>query len=328
MTILGVTPTAGAGARPDEPRAIRSTPSRADRLFRGTTALAAGTSLVIIVTTASFLAWKAHPALSKVGYWEFLTTSVWNPTAGRVGVGGLLLGTALIALIALLVAVPLGVGLALFVCEYSPGRLRRPLTSAVDLLAALPSIVFGMWGLFALQGPLAGIAQWLADHLGSIPLFRAEHGDQLTRSAFIGGVVVGIMILPIVTSVSRDVMTQCPREQCEGALALGGSRWGMIRAVLFPFSRSGIVGAVLLGFGRALGETIAVAIIVAYQPEVNWRVLTQGGGSIAQLIALRFGEAQKFEISALIAAGLALFIVTLFVNLGARTIVRRARSAT
>jgi len=324
MTTLGVP---APGSITDEPRRIRSTPSVADRTFRGLTAAAAAASLVIIVTTAVFLTWKAQPALREAGYWDFLTTSVWNPAAGKFGVGGLLIGTALIAVVALMVAVPLGIGLALFVTEYAPPRVRRPLTSAVDLLAALPSIVFGMWGLFALQGPLVGVAQWMADHLGAVPLFRGEQGDQLGRSGFIGGVVVGIMILPIVTSVSRDVMSQCPREQCEGALALGGSRWGMIRSVLLPFSRSGIVGAILLGFGRALGETIAIAIIVSLQYQANTQVLTEGGGSIAQVIAIKFGEAQSLEASALVAAGLALFVVTFVVNLGARTIVRRARSS-
>jgi phosphate transport system permease protein len=323
-TILGVD-----APRPDrdQPRRLGGAVPRADRIFHGVAGAAAGTSLIIICTTAFFLAWGARDALSKTGIWSFVSGSVWNASAGRFGVGGVLVGTVLIALVALLVAVPLGLGLALYVNEYAPPWLRRPLTSAVDLLAALPSLIFGMWGLFALQGPLVGFAQFFADHLSAVPFFRAEHGDALSKSGFIGGVVVGLMILPVVTSVTRDVMSQCPREQCEGALALGGSRWGMIRSVLLPFSRSGMVGAILLGFGRALGETIAVAILVAFQIEANTRVLTTGGGSISELIAVKFGEAKPLEMSALIAAGFALFLVTLVVNLGARTIVRRARSA-
>jgi phosphate transport system permease protein len=202
------------------------------------------------------------------------------------------------------------------------------LVSAVDLLAALPSVIYGMFGLFVLLGPLQGYSQWLANHLSAIPLLRADRGVTLTRSIFDCGVIVGIMIIPIITSVTRDVMAQCPREQCEGALALGGSRWGMVRAVILPFSRSGTVGAALLGFGRALGETIAIAIIISYAPAPNTRILTQGGGSIAALISIKFGEAHAIETKGLIAAGLVLFIVTLFVNLVARRIVARARSAT
>jgi phosphate transport system permease protein len=234
----------------------------------------------------------------------------------------------LIAGIALIVAVPMGFGLALFVNEYAPSRFRRILVSAIDLLAALPSLIFGIWGLFALQGPLTGVAQWFGDHLSIIPIFQLKDGANLSRSGFIGGVVVGIMILPIVTSVTREVMSQCPRDQCEAALGLGGTRWGMIRTVIMPFSRSGMVGAVLLGFGRALGETIAVTIIVSLQFTANDKVLTVGGGSIAQLIATKFGEASPLEVSALVGAGAALFIVTLVVNLAARRIVNRARSAT
>lgn len=313
---------------PDVPRTIVRSVPLADRIFRGVSATAALTSLVIIGTTAWFLAWSSRPAFKAAGIREFFTTSNWSPSLDKYGVFGLLVGTVLIAAVGLMVAIPLSIGLALFVNEYSPSWLRRPLTSAVDLLAALPSIVFGMWGYFALQGPLEGAARWFGDHLSAIPIFRIPQGSEVSRSIFIAGFVVGVMVIPIITSVSRDVMAQCPREQCEGALALGGSRSGMIRAVVMPFSRSGVVGAILLGFGRALGETIAVAIIIALQVKANTRVLTKGGGSVAGWIASKFGEASNVEISALVAAGLALFTLTLLVNLSARSIVRRARSET
>jgi phosphate transport system permease protein len=311
----------------DLPRRVRKQVSTPDRIFHGISAGAALTALAIVGATTFFLIWDSRLALKRAGVWNFFTAQVWNPAAGKMGIGGLLIGTVLIGVIALLLAVPLALGLALFVNEYAPPRVRRPLVSTIDLLAALPSIVFGMWGLFALQGPLRGIAQWFSDHLNSIPLFRVQDGADLTRSTFIGGVVVGIMIVPIITSVSREVMAQCPREQCEGALALGGSRWGMIRNVIFPFSRSGVVGGILLGFGRALGETMAVAIIVALVYQANPHVLANGGGNIAELITVRFPEAGRLEVSGLIAAGLGLFIVTLLVNLGARAILRRTRSA-
>jgi phosphate transport system permease protein len=202
------------------------------------------------------------------------------------------------------------------------------LTSAIDLLAAIPSLIFGMWGFYALQGVLIGVAHWLSVHLNALPFFRLPEADSpLGQSSFLAGFVVGLMIIPIITSVSRDVMAQCPRVQCEGALALGGSRWGMIRDVVLPFGRSGIVGSILLGFGRALGETIAVVLLVAFVFDANPHILTQGSSSVAALIATKFGEAQGPEINGLIAAGLALFVMTLIVNLAARGIVRRSRIA-
>ena len=202
------------------PRDIARTVTRGDRIFRTLCASAAAVSLFIIGGTALFLAIKAVPALQKAGLLSFFTTSVWNPTVGDFGVLGLLIGTIIIATVSL----------------------------------------FGMWGFFALQAPLVGVASWLNLHLSAIPFFRLSEPDApLLRSSFIVGTVVALMIVPIITSVSRDVMAQCPRSQCEAALALGGSRWGMIKEVLLPFGKAGITGAVLLGFGRALGETIAVA---------------------------------------------------------------------
>jgi len=213
----------------------------------------------------------------------------------------------------------------LFINGYAPYPVSRGLTSVVGLLASLPSLLFGAWGFFAFQDRLVPAARWLADHLSAIPIFRLTSPNAaLVQSSFVAGMVVAIMILPIITSVSRDVMAQVPREQCEGALALGGTRWGMIREVILPFGRSGIVGAALLGFGRALGETIAVALIISITFKANFNILQRGAGSIAALIATKFGEAGSLERSGLIAAGLALFLVTLAVNLGARRIVGKS----
>lgn len=310
-----------------QPRSLARTLTRGDKVFRSLCAAAAAVSLFIIGGTAIFLATKAVPALQETGVKDFFTTSVWNPTVGDYGVLGLLIGTVIIASVALFAAVPLALGLALFINEYAPARVRRTLTSAVDLLAAMPSIIFGMWGLAALQVPMVGVATWFSEHLSAIPFLRVDPDASLTRSSFITGTVVALMIVPIITSVSRDVMAQCPRSQCEAALALGGSRWGMIREVLLPFGRAGIVGAVLLGFGRALGETIAITLVISFVVQANPHILESGGGSIASLIAIKFPEAQSEEISALIAAGLALFAMTLVVNLGARAIVRRTQIA-
>ncbi len=310
----------------ERPRAIRSARTFGDRVFRALAGGAAATCLLIMAATGIFLTIKAIPALQAAGVWDFFTESVWQPAEDKLGVGGLLVNTVLIALVALALGVPLALGLALFINEYAPARLKRWLTGAVDLLAAIPSLIFGMWGYFALQEPLSGVARWLADHLNALPFFRLTTPDAaLTRSTFIAGAVVAIMITPIITSVSRDVMAQVPRVQCEGALGLGGSRWGMIRDVILPFGRSGIVGSILLGFGRALGETIAVVLVIALVFEPNFNILELGSGSISALIASKFGEAQGIEINALIAAGLALFIMTLVVNLIARSIVNRSK---
>lgn len=323
-------PLGGGGpSAEDRPRSLKPTFTRGDRTFRGICTVAAAVSLVIIVSTTIFLFAKSVPAIQSTGIKDFFTTSEWAPSQDYFGVAGLLIGTVIVALIALVVAVPAALGLALFINEYAPHRARRVLVGAVDLLAAMPSLIFGMWGLYAFQEPLVGVAKWLNQHLDALPFFRlSEEGASLTGSSFVVGMVVAIMIVPVITSVSRDVMAQCPRGLCEGAFALGGSRWGMIRDVIIPFGKGGIVGSVLLGFGRALGETIAVALIVVLSIEANPFVLEEGGGSIAALIAVKFNEARDLEISGLIAAGFALFLLTLVVNLGARRIVARSRVAT
>jgi phosphate transport system permease protein len=312
-----------AEADVDVPRRPVDRPTRGDRVFLTIATGATSVSLVIVVTTLVFLIQKSRPAFKHSGVIGFFTHSVWNPSTGVFGVYGLLMGTIIIAVIAMFIAVPTGVAMALFINEYSPRRLRGPLTSIVDLLAALPSLLFGYWGLKALQPRLIPVSSWFGSHLSVLPFFKVSPGQGLSQSSLIAGVVVGIMAMPIIASVSRDVMSQCPREQCEGALALGGTRWGMIRSVVLPFGRSGIVGASLLGLGRALGETIAVALIISLTVQPNYHVLQLGGGSIASQIAVRFPEAGPLERSGLVAAGLALFILTLIVNLLARAVVRR-----
>jgi phosphate transport system permease protein len=299
--------------------------TQGDRIFRGIATAATSFCLIIVGLTFFFLVNESRPALQATGVWSFFTTSVWNPTVGNFGVLGLLEGTLIISGIAMVVGVPLALAMALFINEYAPSRIRPFLTSIVDLLAALPSLLFGMWGFFALQSQLQPAARFLTGHFSALPFFELSRPTAtLAQSSFVAGVVVGIMIMPIVTSVSRDVMAQAPREQCEGALALGGTRWGMIREVILPYGRNGIAGAALLGFGRALGETIAVALIVAPVFKANTHILERGAGSIAAMIAVRFGEAGSLERSALIAAGLALFLLTLVVSLVARRIVARS----
>jgi phosphate transport system permease protein len=312
----------------DLPFLPRSIPTRADRAFRILSTIAATISLLIVLGTFGFLLYNARPAFRHSGVIGLFTRTVWLPNEGRFGVLGLAENTILIAAVALCVGVPVSLGMAIFINEYAPARVRRIMTSSIDLLAAMPSLLFGIWGKVALETPIDKMATWLNQHLSVLPFFRVPngHGGQtvtFTQSTFQAGIVVGIMILPIVTSVSRDVMAQVPRDQCEGALALGGTRWGMVRDVILPFGRSGIVGAILLGLGRALGETIAIVFIVNQVTAVNTHILSSGSGSIASWIADQFSASSPLERSGLIAAGLALFLMTFAVNLVARFVVNR-----
>lgn len=309
---------------PQVPITPADRPTRGDRIFRSLCVSAAFTSLVIVGATIVFMVRESRPAFRSTGIVNFFTDSLWNPTAGRFGVLGVLLGTIIIAVLAMIVAVPLALAMALFINEYAPKPVARWLTTVIDLLAALPSLMFGMFGLYAFQGHLVPVARWLTRHLFAIPLFQlSDKTVTLTRSSFIAGVVVGLMVMPIVCSVSREVMSRAPRDVCEGALALGGTKWGMIRSVILPFGRSGIVGGILLGFGRALGETIAVALLIQLTFNVNWHVLEAGGGSIAAMVAIRFGESTSLERSGLVASGLALLVLTFGVTLASRRIVSR-----
>jgi phosphate transport system permease protein len=311
-------------ARPlPEPRVIDPGLTVGDRAFKLLAAAGASSVLLILGLVAAFLFVDAAPAVRTAGF-KFLTTFEWNPDAlpARFGIAAVMYGTTMIAVIALVVALPIAVGSALFVNEYAPARLGRPLVALLDLLAAVPSLIYGMWGLYFLQPRLMGSSKWLTDHLGFIPFFHTTR-PVFGSSMFVAGIVVGLMVLPIVASVTREVLSQAPRGVCEAALALGGSRWGMIRSVILPFGRSGIVGAAMLGLGRALGETIAIALILSFNFRPQTEILAPGGGSVAGLIANNFGEAGEAQRHALVAAGLALFVITLIVNTVARLIVNK-----
>jgi phosphate transport system permease protein len=282
-------------------------------------------SLVVMGLIAAFLVKEAIPALRKVG-WRFFTTFGWGPDdfPASYGIGSMLFGTVVAALIALVIAVPISIGTALFINEYAPLRFRRALVTGIDLLAAIPSLIFGLWGLSYLQPKLDGPAQWLSDWLGFIPIFKTTV-PIFGSSLFVCGVVLALMIVPIVTSISCAVMSEVPRVYCEAALALGGTKAGMVKEVILPFSKGGLVGASMLGLGRALGETIAVALILSNDFRIPHNVLSPGGASVAGTIALKFPEAGPNGRSALIAAGLVLFIMTLLVNVVARFVVNRTK---
>ncbi len=319
----------------DEPRrAIRGRGAPADVLFR---ALARGGGvavLMIMLFVGGFLLFRAGEALRIAG-WSFLFTQQWEPDSGHFGIAAVLIGTVLVAMVAIVIAVPLALGTALYICEYAPRRLRRTLISLVDLMAAVPSVVYGLWGFFLLTENVIGLARWLTTYLGWIPLFAVDGYDPsdplasasvFTSSTFIAGMVVAMMVAPITCAVMREVFSQAPPGEREGALALGATRWGMIRAVVLPFGRGGMIGGTMLGLGRALGETIAVYLIISMVFEIQPHVLQNGGSTVSALIAQRYGDSSAIGISALMAAGLALFLMTLVVNFLASIIVARSRS--
>jgi phosphate transport system permease protein len=304
-------------------------PTVQDRSFVAAARAAAVSTLVIMGLIGFFLLIGAWPALHSQGF-GFLTHSQWLPETGTFGIASLLWGTILVGLIALTVAVPLGFGAALFISEYAPRSLRKPLVTLVDLMAAVPSIVYAMWALFFLQAHLLTIAQWLSVHFGGLlPFLRVQTPDSpssYTSSAFIAGVAVGIVVLPTVTSIMREVFAQAPVGEREGAIALGATRWGMVRAVVIPFGRAGIVGGIMLGLGRALGETIVVYAIISPMFGFTTNPLQSGTNTIASHIASRYSESGGLALSGLLGAGLVLFLFTLVINTFAGVVVSRSRS--
>lgn len=293
-----------------------------DQVFRG---LSRGSGLVllgIMAAIAAFLIYQARGALA-ANTANFFTERTWFPddTPPVFGVAALVVGTVISSVIAMVIAVPVAVGVALFISHYAPRALARTLAYVVDLLAAVPSVVYGLWGVFFVIPRIDGLHRWLDQWLGWLPLFdKTAIG---TRTIFTAGVILAIMILPIVAAVSREVFLQAPRMQEEAALALGATRWEMIRLSVLPFGRSGIISASMLGLGRAIGETVAVAMVLSSNFLVSVHVLDPGGNTIAANIANKFGEAGPTGRGALIASGLVLFVITLLVNGSARWIIAR-----
>jgi phosphate transport system permease protein len=315
-------------------RAVVANPGTADRLFRSTARAGGSLVLVVMVLVGTFLGYRAWQALHKDGT-AFITTQDWNPDGGGFGIAAVIVGTVLIALVAVIVAVPLSMAAALYISEYAPRRLRRLLIAIIDLMAAIPSVVFGLWGAFFLQWRVISLSRWISDWFGWIPVFKVNgvtRHDPLatstvyTSSTFIAGLVVALMVAPIACSIMREGFTQAPIGEREGAYALGATRWGMIRSVVLPFGRGAVIGGTMLGLGRALGETVAVVMIISPRFVIQPRILENGTSSVSSLIALRYGEASPFGISALMAAGLALFALTLVINFAAAAIVARSRS--
>lgn len=319
-----------------KPRVVTQVLENTDRTFRGVTRGGGAIVLLIMVLVGAFLTINAAKAISAVGPVEFLTTQEWSPESNHFGIAAVLTGTVLIALVGLIVSVPLSIGTSLFITEVATGGFRKTLTSLIDLMAAVPSVVYGLWGLAFLQGYVVEFSRWLSVYLGPfIPIFRVDGADPsnplpndalYTSSTFIAGLVVALMIIPIQTSMMREAFSRAPAGEREGAYALGATRWGMIKKVVLPFGKGGMIGGIMLGLGRALGETIAIYLIISPLFRINFHILQNGSDSVAALIALRYGEANEFSMSALMAAGLALFLLTMVINFAASAIIARSRS--
>jgi phosphate transport system permease protein len=300
-----------------------------DRVFRGST-LVIGAGLILLLFLILGVLLKGGAEAFRTFGLELVTGKHWNPVAGRQDFGALpfIVGTLITSTVAVVLAVPISVGLALLLTEMPSGWLRNPLAVFVDLLAAIPSVVYGLWGFYFLV-PLfdSHVEPFLSSTLGNIPVVGALFENQTGSGGniFVAGVILAIMIIPIVTAVTREVVTIVPRELREGAMALGATRYETIRMSVLPYARSGIVGASMLGLGRALGETIAVVLLLPQVPIISEKILQNGGATVSGFIALRAGG-DAFTVSGLMAAGLVLFVITLGTNMVASVVVARSRS--
>lgn len=311
------------------PRLITTEPRLSDKIFRRIVTAGGLSSLAILSLITFFLAFRGFEVLREEGL-GFITSSDWSiqtDEAGNVidsnfGLAAMLVGTILCAFIAVIIALPISIASALYLNFYSPQWLKKFLVAIVDMMAAFPSILFGIWGFLVLMPSVEYWAKLINKYLGFIPAFEVKPYF-LTRSPFIAGVVLAIMIIPIITSVSREVFSQTPLDRIQAAYALGATRWAMIKAVVLPYGRSGVIGGAMLGLGRAMGETVAVFTVLNIVFQVNWHMLLGVGGNVASLIILKFGDASPYEIKALMAAGLVLFLLTLAVNAVADVIVKK-----
>jgi phosphate transport system permease protein len=302
-----------------------ATSHRGDRVFNRTVTAAAFTSLLILAGIAVFLGAQAFPAFQSQGM-SFLTTTAWDPntTPPTVGIWGMLYGSVLLSVIGLVIAVPASLLLSIFMVFLAPKGVAKVLTNVIDLMAAIPSVILGLWAFYILNPTAEEWQELLNKYLGWIPIFQNVSGNFL-GTPFVAGFVLAIMMIPIVTSVTREVLGRTPPDLVNAAEALGCSMWTMLRFVALPYGRGGIVGGIMLGLGRALGETIAVFFVLKLVYDTNWyQILESGGGSVATLIVSRFGEVSgDAELQLLLAAGFFLFMLTLVVNVIANLIVNR-----
>ena len=303
-------------ASAQKPGTKNSSAGRAgDSIFSGLSLAAGILIFAVLAAVALFLLLQALPTFAapadEITGGEGFFSYIWP----------LVLGTLIAAIIALLIATPIGILVALYISHYAPARISKSVGYVIDLLAAIPSVIYGAWGATVLAPALVPFYNWLANNLGFIPIFEGP-ASQTGKTMMTAGVVLAIMILPIITSMSREIFTQTPKLHEEAALALGATRWEMIRMSVLPFARQGIISSVMLALGRALGETMAVALVLSSGPMIA-SLIKSGNQTIAAEIALNFPEAYGLRLSELIAAGLVLFLITLVVNMIARAIIAR-----
>ncbi len=319
-------PRAAPGDEVPTPITLPADYGTPDKVFRMVVRMAGFGVLGLLFLIGLFLFLRGVPAFTRIG-WSFFTRSGFQ-TLGKHPVYGVLaslVGTIEVAAVAMVVGTPIAIATALFLSEYAPQWSRRGLIAMIDLAAAIPSIIFGLWAVFELQPNVVGFSTWLSRHFAFVPFFKVV-SPPLNASLFIAGLVVGLMIVPIVASICREVFSLAPPGEREAALALGASRWQMIQTVVLPFGRGGMIGAVMLGLGRALEETIAVSIILGSSFAVTDHILQHGGTTISQLIAVNFGSGGKLGLQDLLFCGFVLFVLTLVINLAASAIVNRSRS--
>lgn len=286
----------------------------ADKIFSGISLGAGVLILIVLAAVAIFLVAQAMPVFTADS--EDLTSGSFVQY-----IIPLTIGTLIASAIALLLATPVGIGVALFISHYAPRNISKAIGYVIDLLAAIPSVIFGAWGASVLAPKIVPFYDWLATYFGFLPIFEGP-ASQTGKTILTAGIVLGIMILPIITSMCREIFIQTPKLQEEAALGLGATRWEMIRMTVFPFARGGIISSVMLALGRALGETMAVTLVLASGP-LTASLIRSGNQTFASEIALNFPEAYGLRMSELIAAGLVLFVITLIVNIIARMIVAR-----
>ena len=322
-----------------EPRQMTVIYSRADKIFRGIVTSGALASLLLLGFIAAFLILRSTETFRQFGF-GFITGSEWfsageDPLGGAgagageevdksvFSIGPMIVGSMVVALIAMVFAMPLSIGGALYIEFYAPRSIHRILVTLLDLAAAIPSLIFGLWGIQIFTSIGVRWATLLNDRLSFLPIFSVEF-ENFGRSPFVAGCVLAALVVPITTSVSREVYSRTPRDLVDACFALGGTKWGAIRSVVIPYGKSGVIAGAMLGLGRALGETVAIYLMLNLVFKYSFQVLDSAGGNVASMIALKFGEATDKEISALIASGLVLFIITLIVNMVASSIVARS----
>ena len=309
------------------PREITTEPRFTDKVFRGVVTSGGLFAGLLLGLIGFFLVFNGFEAMRAAGL-SFITGFNWAdavPEEGQpasYGIGAMLYGTIVTGMLAMIMGVPVAVGTALFLSYYAPEWIKKPMVVVVDVMAAIPSIVYGLWGYFVLMPHAEYWAKLIHKYFGFIPFFDMP-APVFTRSPFIAGLVLAIMIIPIVTAVSREVFAQTPLERIQAAYALGATKWTMIKAVVFPYGRGGVVGGAMLGLGRALGETVAVYTVLNLVYDIRIEVLLSAGGSVASMIVNQFGEADAVELRALMGAGFVLFLVTLGVNFLANLIINK-----